>query len=71
MVDREKKRGGQKYKKKIEYLENETRFLDEIKRILQFLKGYHSVKKKKKIADTSFKDQKPCFLLLTPTEIFL
>ena len=30
---------------KPEYLENEKSFLDEIKNIFQFLKGYHSVKK--------------------------
>ena len=28
-----------------DYLENEKSFLDEIKSIFQFLKGYHSVKK--------------------------
>ena len=38
------------------YLENEKNFLDEIKNISQFLKGYHLVKSKSliKIADTSF-----------------
>ena len=39
------------------YLENQKSFLDEIKNIFKFLKGYHLVKnkkKKKKIADTSF-----------------
>ena len=30
---------------KFEYLENEKSFLDEIKSIFQFLKGYHLVKK--------------------------
>ena len=30
---------------KFEYLENEKSFLDEIKNIFQFLKGYHLVKK--------------------------
>ena len=30
---------------KSEYLENEKSFLDEIKSIFQFLKGYHLVKK--------------------------
>ena len=28
----------------LEYLENENSFLDEIKNIFQFLKGYHLVK---------------------------
>ena len=32
---------------KFEYLENEKSFLDEMKNIFQFLKGYHLVKKKK------------------------
>ena len=43
---------------KLEYLENKKSFLDEIKNIFQFLKGYHFVKKSKfdkKIAVTSFK----------------
>ena len=31
---------------KFEYLENEKSFLDEIKNIFQFLKGYHMVKNK-------------------------
>ena len=41
---------------KIKYLENEKRFLDEIKNIFQFLKGYHLVINKNllRIADTSF-----------------
>ena len=30
---------------KFEYLENEKSFLDEMKNIFQFLKGYHLVKK--------------------------
>ena len=30
---------------KFEYLENENTFLDKIKSIFQFLKGYHLVKK--------------------------
>ena len=33
--------------KKFEYLKNEKSFLDEIKNIFQFLKGYHLVKKYK------------------------
>ena len=32
---------------KLEYLENEKSFLDEINNIFQFLKGYHLVKKYK------------------------
>ena len=32
---------------KFEYLENKMSFLDEIKNIFQFLKGYHFVKKSK------------------------
>ena len=41
---------------KIKYLENEKRFLDEIKNIFQFLKGYHLVINKNllRIAVTSF-----------------
>ena len=42
-----------------EYLENEKSFLEEMKNISQFLKGYHLVKKikfDKKIADTGFKN---------------
>ena len=54
------KRNRKKYKK-FEYLESKRSFLDEIKNIFQFLKGYHLVKKKKKnmikIADTSFKNR--------------
>ena len=36
-------KGGKK--QKIEYLENQKSFLDEIKSIFQFLKVYHLVKK--------------------------
>ena len=36
---------GRKKLQKFEYLENESSFLDEIKNISQFLKGYHLVKK--------------------------
>ena len=43
---------------KFEYLKNEKSFLDEIKNIFQFLKGYHLLGEKIKIwwkiADTSF-----------------
>ena len=39
---------------KIEYIENEKSFLDEIKSIFQFLMGYHLVKKQK-IEGTRFK----------------
>ena len=47
MSKREKKREGakKKKKKKNEYLENEKSFLDEIKIIFQFLKGYYLIKK--------------------------
>ena len=45
MADREKKEGKTDISK-LEYLENEKRFLDEIKNIFQFLKGYHLVKNK-------------------------
>ena len=44
MADR--KKGGRRKHKKFEYLENEKCFLDEIKNIFQFLKGYHLVKNK-------------------------
>ena len=43
MADRERKKRKMKIQK-IEYLENEKIFLDEIKSIFQFLKGYHLVK---------------------------
>ena len=36
---------GEEKLQKFEYLENEKSFLDEIKNIFQFLKGYHLVKK--------------------------
>ena len=46
MTDREKKEG-KKEIQKFEHLENEKRFLDEIKNIIHiFLKGYHLVKTK-------------------------
>ena len=50
---------------KFEYLENNESFLNKIKNIFQFLKGYHLVKKEnfdKKIADTSlivYEKEKP------------
>ena len=40
---------------KFEYLENEKSFLDEMKNIFQFLKGYHLVKKKKLIKNSRHK----------------
>ena len=42
---------------KSEYLENEKSFLDEIKNIFRFLKGYHLLRNKilLKIVDTSFR----------------
>ena len=46
MADREKKRGRCKIQK-FKYLKNEKSFLDEIKNIFQFLKGYHLVNNKK------------------------
>ena len=53
MTDREKKSGKRKYKN--EYLENEKSFLDEIKNIFQFLKGYHLVKNKNLIKNSRYK----------------
>ena len=42
------KRGKEEEKiQKFEYFENKKSFLDEIKNIFQFLKGYHLVKKQK------------------------
>ena len=46
MADRWKKEGKTKIQK-IEYLKNKKSFLDEIKNIFQFLKGYHLVGNKK------------------------
>ena len=40
---------------KFEYLRNEKSFLDEIKNIFQFLKGYHLVKNKKLIKNSGHK----------------
>ena len=54
MADRGKKRGRWKYKK-IEYLENEKSFLDEIKNIFQFLEGYHLVRNKNLIKNSGHK----------------
>ena len=45
MADREKKEGKTNIQK-FEYLENEKSFLDDIKNISYFLKGYHLVKTK-------------------------
>ena len=55
MADRKKKEGKTKIQK-FEYFVNKKNFLDEIKNIFQFLKGYHLVKSKNliKIVDTSF-----------------
>ena len=44
MADREKKRGGRK-DKYLNYVKIEKSFLNEIKSIFQFFKGYHLVKK--------------------------
>ena len=40
---------------KFEYLENEKSFVDEIRHFLNFLKGYHLVKKKNLIKNSGHK----------------
>ena len=43
--------------RKFEYLENKKSFLDEIKNIFQFLKGYHMVKNKNLVKNSRHKIQ--------------
>ena len=53
MADRKKE--GKTKIQKFKYLKNEKSFLDEIKNILQFLKGYHLMKDKNLIKNSGHK----------------